>query len=147
MVHLMVTNVQRPRTKFARPEFTLREGKQRRSDNFPKAPLKEICPFKAPNPFRQWRIFFASSALLSIYFAHFCMNWTSYVVMQWLPTYLHTTLHANPLDLSLACLPYVFNSLVSIGWIRHPLDKLSLHCLSVLLCRRRSHGGQFSKSS
>ncbi len=64
---------------------------------------------------RQWKPFFTCRALGAIYVAHFCMNWTAYIIMHWLPTYLHTFLGANPMDLSLACLPYLLNSIGSIG--------------------------------
>ena len=87
-----------------------------------------ILYFQAPNPVKHWRSFFTITPLLAIYVAHFCMNWTSYVIMHWLPTYLHTTLNANTTDLSLACLPYILNSLCSIGMIY-----LLLHCMYMLL--------------
>jgi len=41
------------------------------------------------NPLRRWRHLLSSPPLWAIYAAHFSMNWTSYTVMHWLPTYLH----------------------------------------------------------
>lgn len=55
--------------------------------------------------------------LWSLYIAHFSMNWSNYIIMQWLPTYLATTLLANKESLSLTALPYIVNSLVGIGKI------------------------------
>lgn len=69
------------------------------------------------NPLRRWQLFITLRPLLAIYVAHFCMNWTAYVIMHWLPTYLRVYLQADPSDLSLAALPYVFNSLASIGMV------------------------------
>uniref|UniRef100_A0A914WLV3 Uncharacterized protein n=1 Tax=Plectus sambesii TaxID=2011161 RepID=A0A914WLV3_9BILA len=51
------------------------------------------------------------------------MNWTAYVIMHWLPTYLHVYLQANPSDLSFAALPYILNSVFSIG-VGHIVDNL-----------------------
>lgn len=105
-------------------------------DPGPSLPEQSLLCIKAPNPFREWRIFFASRPLCSIYVAHFCMNWTAYVVMHWLPTYLHTTMKANPTDLSLACLPYILNSLCSIG-VGHLADNLvNRHRLSLVGVRK-----------
>lgn len=52
--------------------------------------------------------------LWAIYVAHFAMNWSSYTIMQWLPTYLARALSAQPVHLSLAALPYVCNSLCGL---------------------------------
>ncbi|VDP13976.1 unnamed protein product [Soboliphyme baturini] len=75
------------------------------------------------SPLRNWRKFFFTRPLLAVYFAHFCMNWTAYIIMHWLPTYLHTKLNADTQTLSLACLPYAFNSLCSIG-VGHIADSV-----------------------
>ena len=48
--------------------------------------------------------------LWAIYCAHFAMNWTNYIVMNWLPTYLVNTLGANRQSISLTALPYLVNS-------------------------------------
>ncbi len=64
---------------------------------------------------RQWRLFFTKTPLLAIYGAHFAMNWTSYMIMHWLPTYLHTQFGANETALSLAAAPYVVNSICAVG--------------------------------
>lgn len=63
----------------------------------------------------------------AIYIAHFSMNWSNYIIMQWLPTYLSDVLSANKESLSLTAMPYVINSLVGIG------NALSIQCLTVSL--------------
>ncbi|VDM49531.1 unnamed protein product [Toxocara canis] len=70
---------------------------------------------KIGHPLRAWKRFIYSPPLLAIYFAHFCMNWTAYVIMHWLPTYLRVTFHADPSGVSLAALPYLANSLFAVG--------------------------------
>ena len=71
---------------------------------------------------RHWQQYLTRSPLLAIYLAHFAMNWMSYTVMHWLPTYLARTLHANEHHLSLAAAPYVANSVCAVRESRcHPL--------------------------
>jgi MFS family permease len=67
------------------------------------------------NPLRQWQQFFTKTPLLAIYAAHFAMNWMSYTIMHWLPTYLRAVFGADPTDLSLAAAPYVANSVCAVG--------------------------------
>lgn len=43
------------------------------------------------------------------------MNWSNYIIMQWLPTYLARNLSANKESISLTALPYIVNSLIGIG--------------------------------
>lgn len=62
-----------------------------------------------------WSRFVTRWPLWAIYIAHFSMNWTNYIVMQWLPTYLVTTLGANRESISLTALPYIVNSAAGIG--------------------------------
>uniref|UniRef100_A0A5S6Q6Q0 MFS domain-containing protein n=1 Tax=Trichuris muris TaxID=70415 RepID=A0A5S6Q6Q0_TRIMR len=89
----------------------------------PCLPDQSLYFVKAPNPFKQWRTFFCDMSMCSVYLAHFCMNWTSYVVMHWLPAYLHAVFRADPSALSLTCLPYIFNSLFGIV-VGHFADSL-----------------------
>ncbi|KRX19891.1 Exosome component 10, partial [Trichinella nelsoni] len=70
---------------------------------------------KSFNLMKSWRIFFCSSQLLCVYVAHFCMNWTSYIIMHWLPVYLRMAFNADNSILSFTCLPYAFNSIFGIG--------------------------------
>ena len=53
--------------------------------------------------------------LWSIYIAHFAMNWSNYIIMQWLPTYMTRTLGAQGKDIMYTAVPYVMNSLVGMG--------------------------------
>lgn len=73
------------------------------------------CYVQTTNPMRLWRKFFTQKPLLAVYLAHFSMNWTAYIVMHWLPTYLSHEFKAKATDLSFAAAPYVLNSLMSIG--------------------------------
>ena len=54
-------------------------------------------------------------SLWSIYIAHFAMNWSNYIIMQWLPTYLSRTLGANKESMSLTAVPYIISSLCGVG--------------------------------
>lgn len=72
--------------------------------------------------------------LWAIYIAHFAMNWSSYTIMQWLPTYLVRALSAGPGHLSLAALPYVCNSLC--GLLTARAAELAGRQWSVLAVRR-----------
>lgn len=62
-----------------------------------------------------WKEFLIHWPIWAIYIAHFSMNWSNYIIMQWLPTYLSDVLSANEESLSLTAMPYVVNSLVGIG--------------------------------
>lgn len=81
--------------------------------------------------------------LWAIYVAHFAMNWSSYTIMQWLPTYLVRALAAQPAHLSLAALPYVCNSLAGLlvghlsaapppGWSPLAVRRLATSLLGLL---------------
>lgn len=81
--------------------------------------------------------------LWAIYVAHFAMNWSSYTIMQWLPTYLVRALAAQPAHLSLAALPYVCNSLAGLlvgrllasppyGWSLLAVRRLATSLLGLL---------------
>jgi hypothetical protein len=43
------------------------------------------------------------------------MNWTSYIITVWLPTYLSKNLGVSITALSLAAVPYIMNTLFGIG--------------------------------
>lgn len=79
--------------------------------------------------------FLCKKPLWAIYVAHFAMNWSSYIIMQWLPTYLSRSLGANAKSISLTAVPYVVNSLVGIV-AGHVADSLLLDNWSVLSVRR-----------
>lgn len=69
----------------------------------------------AQNRSLRWTEFIAHWPLWALYIAHFAMNWTNYIIMQWLPTYLARNLSANKESISLTALPYIVNSLIGIG--------------------------------
>ncbi|CAL4060140.1 unnamed protein product, partial [Meganyctiphanes norvegica] len=74
-------------------------------------------------------------AFWSIYIAHFAMNWSNYIIMQWLPTYLSRTLNANKESMSLTAVPYIVSSLCGTAW-GHIADQLVSVGWSVLRVRR-----------
>lgn len=63
----------------------------------------------------RWTELIAHWPLWALYIAHFAMNWSNYIIMQWLPTYLTKNLSASANSISLTALPYIVNSLVGIG--------------------------------
>ncbi|XP_071449546.1 uncharacterized protein [Hetaerina americana] len=70
-----------------------------------------------------WSQFLCHWPLWGIYAAHFAMNWSSYIIMQWLPTYMARSLSASSLAISLSALPYLANSFVGIA-AGHAADAL-----------------------
>lgn len=63
----------------------------------------------------RWTEFISHWPLWALYIAHFAMNWSNYIIMQWLPTYLARNLSANKESISFTAFPYIVNSLVGIG--------------------------------
>lgn len=82
-----------------------------------------------------WTRFISLWPLWAIYIAHFAMNWTNYIVMQWLPTYLVRTLGADKEAMSLTALPYLVNSITGI-FCGHWADALIEKGWPVLKVRR-----------
>lgn len=82
-----------------------------------------------------WTEFFCYSSLWAIYAAHFSMNWSNYIIMQWLPTYLVRRLGGGKMELMLTSLPYMTNSLCGIV-SGHFADGLVRRRWSVLFVRR-----------
>ena len=68
-----------------------------------------------------WTRLLCHWSLWAIYIAHFAMNWSNYIVMQWLPTYLSRSLGANKESFSLTAVPYVLNSFAGVGKRTHYL--------------------------
>ncbi|WAR24425.1 S17A5-like protein [Mya arenaria] len=73
-----------------------------------------------------WREFVSHWPLWSIYIAHFSMNWSNYIIMHWLPTYLTRTLGADQTHIMLTAVPYVMNSVVGV---------VAGHCADSLISR------------
>jgi len=69
----------------------------------------------AQNRSLRWTEFVTHWPLWALYIAHFAMNWSNYIIMQWLPTYLARNLSANKESISFTALPYIVNSLIGIG--------------------------------
>ncbi|CAG0882703.1 unnamed protein product [Darwinula stevensoni] len=100
-------------------------------------PLDHI-PFVLPKVTKlnvPWTEFLIHWPLWAIYIAHFAMNWSNYIIMQWLPTYLSRDLGANITSMSLTAVPYLVNSLVGVV-AGHWADKLISNRWTVLSVRR-----------
>ncbi|KAH9404103.1 hypothetical protein TYRP_014619 [Tyrophagus putrescentiae] len=69
--------------------------------------------------YRSWwtyaGLFLTGWPLWAIYIAHFAMNWSNYIIMQWFPYYLSRYLGADSRSLSLTAVPYIVNSIAGIG--------------------------------
>lgn len=74
----------------------------------------------------RWLRFLAHWPLWAIYIAHFAMNWSNYIIMQWLPYYLSRYLGADEKSLSLTALPYILNAIAGIGKTKLKLLRRSL---------------------
>lgn len=90
---------------------------------------------KVTNPNVRWTEFICHWPLWAVYIAHFAMNWSNYIIMQWLPTYLARNLGANKEDISLTAVPYILNSLVGVV-AGHFADSLIGRKWTVLSVRR-----------
>ncbi|ESO09538.1 hypothetical protein HELRODRAFT_97629 [Helobdella robusta] len=103
-----------------------------------RGPLYEeefIQPPKLPNSSPRWIEFICHWPLWSIYIAHFSMNWSNYIIMQWLPTYLATSLSAKKHEIMFTALPYFMNSVIGVV-AGHFADALILRKWTVLSVRR-----------
>ncbi|XP_063994096.1 uncharacterized protein LOC135171470 [Diachasmimorpha longicaudata] len=94
-----------------------------------------FVPKVTQNRVVRWTELIAHWPLWSLYIAHFAMNWSNYIIMQWLPTYLSRNLSANKESISLTALPYVVNSLVGIA-AGHSADNLIQKRWPILSVRR-----------
>ncbi|XP_034944346.1 sodium-dependent phosphate transport protein 1, chloroplastic-like [Chelonus insularis] len=82
-----------------------------------------------------WTKLISHWPLWALYIAHFAMNWSNYIIMQWLPTYLARNLSANRESISLTAIPYIVNSLVGIV-AGYSADNLIQKRWSILSVRR-----------
>ena len=58
------------------------------------------------------------------------MNWSTYIIMQWLPTYMTRSLGADRHDIMFSAVPYVLNSIVGVGELhRGYIVKVNYICL------------------
>jgi MFS family permease len=90
---------------------------------------------KIANKNYRWIEFISHWPLWAIYIAHFAMNWSSYIVMVWLPSYLTKTFDADPTNLSFTAFPYVMNCLSGVA-AGHFADSLIQNRWTVLSVRR-----------
>ncbi|XP_054708769.1 uncharacterized protein LOC129218506 [Uloborus diversus] len=90
---------------------------------------------KVTNNNVRWIEFVNRWSLWAIYIAHFSMNWTNYIIMQWLPTYLSRNLGANTEDISITAVPYLINSLCGVV-SGHLADSLISRKWTILSVRR-----------
>ncbi|XP_064604930.1 uncharacterized protein LOC135470105 [Liolophura sinensis] len=82
-----------------------------------------------------WQEFISHWPLWSMYIAHFSMNWSNYIIMQWLPTYMTRTLGADKSHIMFTAVPYIMNSLVGVA-AGHFADRLIANKWTVLSVRR-----------
>ncbi|ELU04684.1 hypothetical protein CAPTEDRAFT_173625 [Capitella teleta] len=94
-----------------------------------------IQPPKVNSSNVRWTEFLSNWPLWSVYIAHFSMNWSNYIVMQWLPTYMSRNLGADKHDIMFTAVPYIMNSLIGVG-AGHFADKLIAQKWTVLSVRR-----------
>ncbi|KAL2716593.1 hypothetical protein V1478_014269 [Vespula squamosa] len=94
-----------------------------------------FVPKVTQNRSLRWTEFITHWPLWALYIAHFAMNWSNYIIMQWLPTYLARNISANKESISLTALPYIVNSLVGIV-AGYSADNLIQKRWSVLSVRR-----------
>ncbi|XP_046330197.1 sialin-like [Haliotis rubra] len=94
-----------------------------------------VEPPKVNNTNVRWMEFICHWPMWSIYIAHFSMNWSNYIIMQWLPTYMTRNLGANQSHIMFTAVPYIMNSLVGVA-AGHFADALIAHKWTVLSVRR-----------
>ncbi|CAF3900382.1 unnamed protein product [Rotaria sp. Silwood1] len=92
-------------------------------------------PPKVSSKNYRWIEFISHWPLWAIYIAHFSMNWSSYIVMVWLPSYLTKTFDADPTNLSFTAFPYVINCLSGVA-AGHFADFLIQNRWTLLSVRR-----------
>nr|KAG5691485.1 hypothetical protein BaRGS_026260 [Batillaria attramentaria] len=73
-----------------------------------------VDPPKVNNNNVRWSEFVSHWPLWSVYIAHFSMNWSNYIIMQWLPTYMTRSLGASHNSIMFTAVPYLMNSLVGV---------------------------------
>ncbi|KAK7492895.1 hypothetical protein BaRGS_00015842 [Batillaria attramentaria] len=95
-----------------------------------------VDPPKVNNNNVRWSEFVSHWPLWSVYIAHFSMNWSNYIIMQWLPTYMTRSLGASHNSIMFTAVPYLMNSLVGVV-AGHFADSLISHNKWTVLSVRR----------
>jgi len=80
--------------------------------------------------------YFTCGALWAIYLAHFAMNWSNYILMNWLPTYLTQQFDVDVKSISYIALPYLANSAMNIVSGHYADSLVSRRTTSLLSVRR-----------
>ncbi|CAL8098308.1 unnamed protein product [Calicophoron daubneyi] len=134
---LCIVREVRCREQTAEEYFTLQTRASQEDTNQKRTqgptPVDELGPSCKQTP--HWYAFLIHWPLWAIYIAHFSMNWSSYIVMQWLPTYLARYLGAGKNEIMFTALPYLSNSIGSIV-AGHIADTFIQRHWSVIAVRR-----------
>jgi ACS family sodium-dependent inorganic phosphate cotransporter len=94
---------------------------------------REAATARAPVP---WRALLSKRPVWAIIITHFCSNWTLYLMLTWMPSYLHDVQHLNVGKAGLAAvLPWLCYFLAGngAGWLA---DRLVARGTSLLLIRK-----------
>ncbi len=110
-------------------------GKHPRIDAAERALLaeREAATARAPVP---WRALLSTRAVWAIIISHFCSNWTLYLMLTWMPSYLHDVQHLDVGRAGLAAvLPWIcyFIAANAAGW---GCDRLVARGVSLLRIRK-----------
>ncbi|CAH8647770.1 unnamed protein product [Schistosoma margrebowiei] len=102
----------------------------KRAESRIELPVQQAEPSK---PSLRWTEFVSHWPLWAIYIAHFSMNWSNYIVMLWLPTYLVRYLGATEYAIMLTAIPYICNCIGSViaGRLANYLTKRQFSVLTV----------------
>jgi len=94
---------------------------------------QEAATARAPVP---WRALLSTRAVWAIIISHFCSNWTLYLMLTWMPSYLHDVQHLDVGKAGLAAvLPWIFYFIAAnaAGW---GCDRLVARGVSLLRIRK-----------
>lgn len=94
---------------------------------------REAATERGPVP---WRALLAKRAVWAIIITHFCSNWTLYLMLTWMPSYLHDVQHLNVGKAGLAAvLPWgcYFLATNAAGW---GADRLAARGVGLLTIRK-----------
>lgn len=125
-------------------------------------PVTPAIPASSPTPYHiisddtrpargswgmQWRILLGSRAAWAIYIAHFCNNYSWYVLLSWIPQYFEEVLDINLGKKGYsAAIPYIcgYVSVVIVGWVG---DRLIARGMRVLRVRQVMNAFAFTGSA
>jgi ACS family sodium-dependent inorganic phosphate cotransporter len=94
---------------------------------------REAATARGPVP---WRILLSKRAVWAIIITHFCSNWTLYLMLTWMPSYLHDVQHLNVGKAGLAAvLPWACYFVAANG-AGYGCDRLVARGVSLLVIRK-----------